>query len=185
METFLQADFFLLNWIQLHLVNPFFDVFFKVITHLGDAGLFWIGLALILMIFKKTRKIGFVMGGALAIGFLITNVLIKPNVARARPYTFDQAVLQVEQLLIARPSDFSFPSGHTTASFAGATAIYLNSKKFGWAALLLAALVSFSRLYLYVHFPSDVLAGMAIGVFAGILSSIMIQKLAERKQKRI
>jgi undecaprenyl-diphosphatase len=103
------------------------------------------------------------MGLALIFCLLIGNMTLKPLIARPRPYSYFPEMT----LLIAPLSDFSFPSGHTFASFASATALYLHHKRLGIAAYILAAVIAFTRLYLYVHFPSDVLAGLLLGIVSG------------------
>lgn len=153
---------------ELH--APVLDFFFKMITHLGDAGLFWIATGILLLCFRKTRVCGFCVLAGLAVGALITNVTLKPLVARDRPFWVNDTV----QLLVSAPKDFSFPSGHTQASFVSAAAIWMNHRKWGTAAFILAALIAFSRLYLYVHFPTDVLAGAVIGICVGIGVSWLI-----------
>lgn len=139
------------------------DCFWKCITMLGDSGWFWIVLSILLMIPKRTRWIGITSFTALVIGALITNVTLKNLVARTRPYEVVDGLI----LLIERQSDFSFPSGHTCASFAAAVVYWrMMDKKYSIPLLILAALIAFSRLYVGVHYPSDVLAGLLIGLFA-------------------
>ncbi len=156
-----RADFFLLDKTAL-LRNPFFDWFFSAFTHLGDGGMLWIAIALICLCLKKTRKTGLCMVFALALGFLIANLGLKPLVARQRPFQ-----LKNVKILIAPPTDFSFPSGHTVSSFGAATALFKNNRKWGSVAFVVAGLIAFSRLYLYVHFPSDVICGILIGLLCG------------------
>ncbi len=144
----------------------FFDWLMPIVTSLGNAGIFWILLAVVLLCFKKTRKVGITMGIALAFGFIVVNLTLKPLVARVRPYVFDSTIT----LLISPETDFSFPSGHTLASFEGAVSIFLYNKKFGIAAILLASLIAFSRLYLMVHYPMDVLAGILLGSAIAIVA---------------
>lgn len=145
--------------------TPLLDVFFEFVTHLGDGGYLWIALAIIFCISKKTRVWGICMLASLAVGALITNVTLKPLVARQRPCWINETV----ELLIAMPHGYSFPSGHSQGSFVAATALFWNNKKWGIPALILAALIAFSRLYLYVHFPTDVLAGSLIGIGVGTI----------------
>lgn len=151
--------------------TPVLDGIFKNITHLGDGGYFWIALGIILCIWKKTRICGICMLASMAVGGLVTNVTLKPLVARQRPCWINETV----DLLIAMPKGYSFPSGHSQCSFVAATAIFWNHKKWGTAALVLAAFIAFSRLYLYVHFPTDVLAGTVIGLVVGTLVSRLIR----------
>lgn len=128
-------------------------------TSLANAGILWILLAVVLLIFKKTRKIGITMALSLFLGFIIGNLTVKPLVARIRPYDFDPSIV----LLISPEHDYSFPSGHTLASFEGAVSIFLYRKKAGIAAIALAFLIAFSRLYLMVHYPLDVIVGAVLG----------------------
>ena len=153
----------ILDMIQ-NLRTPIGDVVVPLITRLGDAGIIWIILTVLLLIIPKTRKTGVIMMAALLVDVLLCNVLIKNLVARTRPFDVNTAV----QLLVAKPQDYSFPSGHTAASFASVTALYLAGEKKMWkAALVLAVLIALSRLYLYVHYPTDVLGGMLLGCLAG------------------
>jgi len=148
---------------------PALDFFMKYITHLGDFGFIFVILTALLLSYKKTRTFGVVCATALVFDFLTVNVIIKPLLARERPFISRPDIL----LLIAKPRDFSFPSGHTASSFAFATAIGAYSKKYQLWAYVLAAVIAFSRLYLYVHFPSDILAGIAIGLLCGYLARLI------------
>lgn len=138
---------------------PFLDRLMPLITSLANYGIFWILLAVVLLLFKRTRKIGLSMGIALILGLIVGNLILKPLTARIRPYDFDPSIL----LLIPPEHEYSFPSGHTLASFEGAVTIFMYNRKFGTAALILAALIAFSRLYLMVHYPLDVFAGAVLG----------------------
>ena len=134
------------------------------ITYLGEKGIFWMLIAVILLFNPKTRKCGIFMAISMAIGLIIGNGLLKNIIARNRPCWIDNGV----NLLIANPKDFSFPSGHTLASFEAAVTIFLFNKKYGIITLALATLIGISRLYLFVHFPSDVLAGAVFGTLIAI-----------------
>ena len=171
------------NYIQEHLSNPFFDWFFSTITHLGDAGIFWILLAVLLLCFRKTRKIGIVMGMALIFGLIFGNITLKNIFQRPRPFDTPGALLDGDSLLISRPGEYSFPSGHTTASFAAAVGIFLFNKKWGTPALVLAALIAYSRLYVYVHFPSDILGGIVLGTGCALLAYFLWTKFMEKPLK--
>lgn len=155
----------ILDWIQtLHV--PFLDKIMVFITRFGDAGIIWIVMSLVLLLIPKTRKSGVIMTAALIVDVLLCNVVLKNLVARTRPYDVNTGV----QLLVARLHDYSFPSGHTAASFASVTALYLAGEKKLWKfALVLACLIAISRLYLYVHYPTDVLGGILFGVVSGYL----------------
>ena len=163
MDWLLQFEGNILLWIQEYIRADSMDGFWKMITMLGNTGWFWIAVSVLLLIPKKTRAIGIAALIALGIGALITNVTLKNVVARIRPYEVIDGLV----LLIERQKDFSFPSGHTCASFAAAT-VYLKMmpKKYGIPFMTLAVLIAFSRLYVGVHFPTDVLCGGLIGIFS-------------------
>lgn len=136
------------------------------ITRLGDAGIIWIVLSIVLLLIPKTRKSGAVMVAALVVDVLLCNIVLKNLVARTRPYDVNTGV----HLLVEKLHDYSFPSGHTAASFASVTALYLAGEKKLWKfALVLACLIAISRLYLYVHYPTDVFGGILFGVISGYL----------------
>ena len=155
----------ILDWLQtLH--TPFLDKIMVFITRLGDAGIIWIVLSIVLLLIPKTRKSGVVMVAALVVDVILCNIVLKNLVARTRPYDVNTGV----HLLVAKLHDYSFPSGHTAASFASVTALYLAGEKKLWKfALVLACLIAISRLYLYVHYPTDVLGGILFGVISGYL----------------
>ena len=132
------------------------------ITVLGNGGLVWIAAAAAITASKKYRRYGLAMFAALAAGVLVGNVCLKHLAARPRP-----CWLESVPLLISDPTDFSFPSGHTLSPVIGAFMLTAANRKFGLAAIPLAVLIGFSRLYLYVHFPSDVLASVVIGMLLG------------------
>ena len=151
------------------------------ITRLGDAGMVWILLAVILLVIPKTRKYGLVLMTALCVDLVLCNGILKNLFARIRPCDINTQV----QLLIARPDDFSFPSGHTAASFTAVTALYLSGEKKLWKpALMLACLIAFSRLYLYVHYPTDILGGILVGIAAGYIGHISVSKWIERRIRK-
>lgn len=167
MEQFLQIDGNILLFIQEYVRHDFMTPFWTGITSLGDSGWFWIAFSVILLIPKKTRKSGITALLALAIGALITNVTLKNLVARTRPYE----VVDGLKLLIARQGDYSFPSGHTCASFAAALVYYRYfPRKWGIASITLASLIAFSRLYVGVHYPTDILGGLIAGALAAWLA---------------
>ncbi len=146
---------------------PILDTFFTFVTHLGDSGIIWIAIGIILLIMPKHRREGVCVLTALLIGFLITNAALKNLIARPRPYTLIEGL----SILIPEPADFSFPSGHACSSFAAAvTMLRLSDRRAGIAAVILAFVISFSRLYIGVHFPTDVLAGILIGTVSAFIS---------------
>ena len=144
--------------------------------HEGVIGILFILLGALFLIFRQTRRCGLFLLLALLVGLLICNITLKPLIARIRPYDLKQGI----DLLIEAPTDFSFPSGHTNASFVFATVIFCTNKKWGVGAFILAALIAFSRLYLYVHYPTDVLAGIVCGIFAGWITVFLLRKLLTR-----
>lgn len=173
----MSIDFAILDFIQEHLRNAFLDFLMPMITVLGDAGIFWILSAIVLLIFKKTRSVGVILAAALVMDLLLCNVLIKPLVARIRPYDINTSI----SLLIKKPIDYSFPSGHTAASFASVTALFLAKEKLLWKlALLLSCLIAFSRLYLYVHYPTDILGGIIIGIIAGVVGWLIVTAIEKK-----
>lgn len=162
---------------KLH--TPVLDKLMVFITRLGDAGIIWIVLTIILLIFPKTRKSGVILTIALCIDTILCNGILKPFFARIRPYNINTAV----QLLIPKPEDFSFPSGHTAASFTAVTVLYLCKEQKLWKpALTLSILIAFSRMYLYVHYPSDILGGIIIGVISGTLGYNIVKKFNAKKK---
>ena len=174
-------DLPILDWIAANLWCPALDAAMPVITALGDAGIFWMAVAAVLLLFKRTRRVGLGMGFAMVIGLLLCNVTLKPLCQRPRPYDYQYDVFQkVIPLIIERQHDFSFPSGHTIASFEAAGVIFLNNKKWGIAALVLASLIAFSRLYLYVHYPTDVLASIVLGFGLAVLGNWLSHHIPDR-----
>ena len=162
-----------LSFIQEHLKNSVMDTIMPVITSLGNSGIVWIVIAAILSSMKKYRKYGVMLALALIITLVIGNITLKPLIARTR--NFDTNNLK-DILLIKAPKDYSFPSGHTMASFAAATVLIYMNRKVGIVAMVLAVLIAFSRLYLYVHYPSDVFAGMIFGILSAIISIKLLAK---------
>ena len=178
-------DLPILDWIAANLWCPLLDAVMPVITLLGDAGIFWIAIAVVLLFFPKTRKVGLGMGAALLMGLVLCNLMLKPMIARIRPYDYQLEHFGVTiKLLIEAQHDFSFPSGHTIASFEAATVILLHNKKYGIPAMVLACLIAFSRLYLYVHYPTDVIASVILGIGLAFLGKFLVQKGYELYEKR-
>lgn len=170
-------DLPILDWISAHLANPVLDAVMPVITALGNGGIFWIAVAIILLLIRKYRKTGLSMTAALLMGLLICNLVMKPLFARIRPYDYQLEVYgRTVDLLIAAESDFSFPSGHTIASFEAATVLAVYHKKWGIPALVLAGLIAFSRLYLYVHYPTDVICSVILGIGIGLLACTLVKQ---------
>ena len=178
-------DLPILDWIAATLWCPFLDAVMPVITMLGDAGIFWMIIAAMLLLFKKTRRVGLGMGFAMLMGLLLCNLTLKPLCQRPRPYDYQYDVFgKMIPLIIERQHDFSFPSGHTIASFEAAGVIMLNNKKWGIAALILACLIAFSRLYLYVHYPTDVICSVILGIGIGFLACRITDEAKKRHISR-
>lgn len=156
----------ILLWIQNSMRNEILTPIFTTITTLGNGGFIWIAGSVMLLIPKKTRNIGVMSLSALALSALIDNVILKNLIARTRPYE----VIHGLTSLIGAQNDYSFPSGHTGSSFAAAVVMFCGlPKKYGVPALILAFLIGFSRLYVGVHYPSDVLCGVLIGTGIALL----------------
>ena len=168
MEWLLEKDGQLLLWLKETFSHPVLDEIMTCISALGNKGFIWIAIGILFLLFglknKKWVNRGFLVLFSLAANFLACNVVLKPLVERTRPYY----VLDYTPL-IPPVGDPSFPSGHTSASFAAATAIYAINKKWGAVAYAFAAVMGFSRLYLGVHFPTDVAAGALVGTAAAMV----------------
>ncbi|MGE5631023.1 MAG: phosphatase PAP2 family protein [Caulobacteraceae bacterium] len=164
MEYIQSIDNSVLDFIRTHMSSGFLDHTMPFITRLGSGGMIWIAVTLAFLISRKYRTDGLLLASSLLFCLLIGNIILKPLVARIRPCDVNTAVA----LLIPRPTDFSFPSGHSMSSFAATTVIFHANRKMGIAALILAILIAFSRLYLYVHYPSDIIAGLVIGILISV-----------------
>lgn len=179
-------DLPILDWIAANLWCPVLDAVMPVITVLGDAGIFWIAVAVLFIFTKKYRKIGIGMMIALMMGLVICNICLKPMIARIRPYDFKEEHLgTVVNLLIEKQHDFAFPSGHTIASFEAAVVILLGNRKLGIPAMILACLIAFSRLYLYVHYPTDVIVSIVLGSVLALIGWYLAQKVMDKLPEKL
>ena len=177
-------DLPILDWIQANMRSDLMDTVMPIITKFGDEGIFWIACAIILMFTRKHTKTGLGMGFAMLIGLLVCNVTLKPLIGRIRPYDFQLQNLGVEiDLIIGAMHDFSFPSGHTIASFEACTVLLLNSWAMGIPATILAILIAFSRMYLYVHYPTDVIFSVFAGILFGIIGNALAKKIRIKRGK--
>lgn len=165
-------------------IGNMLDTVMPKITILGDMGIVWIILTLILLIPKKTRRTGAAMAVALLLGLIFCNGILKNVVARPRPFDMAKFTVAKENLLIPAPTDWSFPSGHTVSSTAASTALFKDHTVWGFLAFVLALTIAFSRLYLQVHYPSDVLAGLVLGFLMGLWGSNIVKRVSDFAAKR-
>ena len=170
-------EFSVLDGIQHLFSSTWGNWFWPLFTKLGSGGIIWILLALWMLLVKKDRQRGVMTLVALLLCLLVGNLLLKNIVARERPFSF----LPNMGLLIAIPNDYSFPSGHTMSSFAAAYCLSLG--RHWWVKVIyftLASAMAFSRLYIYVHFPTDILAGVVLGLISGILAKKIIGQVKKQ-----
>ena len=164
-------EFSILYEIQkLH--SPIMDAIMVFITQLGDKGILWIAIGVICLFIKKYRKMGWNVLLAMLCTFIVGNLFLKNVIARPRPCAIDPSIA----LLIPYPSEFSFPSGHSMNGMTAAVSLFLHNKKIGIPAIVLAVLIGFSRMYHFVHFPTDVLAGFLVGMTMAIIVKIVLDK---------
>ncbi len=161
--------------------SPFMDWLMASASALNKNGYLCIALAIVLLLFRRTRVTGIQVALSIALAYLLGNLIIKNVVARPRPYEAYADLIA----LVPKPHDTSFPSGHTVSAFAAATAVFLNHKKAGIAALIVAAIIAFSRLYNQVHFPTDVLAGVVIGAGMAMLVHYVIYGALEKGVEKL
>lgn len=172
-------DFSILYAIQ-NIRTPFLDKFFVVITSIpGNYGQMWVALGIILLIFKKTRKCGLTILFSYLMVYGLGQYLLKDLIARPRPCHLDQTI----ELLIKRPSSYSCPSTHSGWAFAGAASVFIYNRKIGIPVIIFSLLVAFSRLYLFVHFPSDVLFGIVLGILFAVLAKYAFTKIFNERKK--
>ncbi|KDR95702.1 undecaprenyl-diphosphatase [Peptoclostridium litorale DSM 5388] len=180
MLTYIQAvDMKLLQWIAGFAKNDFFDFLMPIVTKIGNKGMIWIVIALVLMATKKYRRHGIVLAGALLIGVILGDGFLKKIFQRPRPFEEIEGM----KLLIKAPTTYSFPSGHTTASFGAFWALHkkFSDKRVTAGVFLLAAFISFSRMYLFVHYPTDIAAGVILGIASASLA-LKAEKAFESKK---
>ena len=178
------AEFAILDWIQAHLRCGFLDAVLPAISRTANHGELWIILAVILLLIRGQRKYGASVACGLILDLVSCNIILKPLIGRIRPF----AVNGLVELLIAAPTDASFPSGHTAASFAAVFALKTAGSPLWKPALAVALVIAFSRVYLYVHWPSDVLGGALLGAAVGWAGAKIVEKadniIAKRKAGR-
>ncbi len=156
-------EFYILNYIRENLTNDFLNQAMPFFSMLGN-GVLWVLIAAVCLAIKKTRPFGRTLTVNLILGVTSCNLILKPIVQRIRPYDLNQTV----SLIVGAESDYSFPSGHTFFAFGFATIVFMYNKALGFAAYLLAVIIALSRLYLYVHFPTDVICGAIFGILIAL-----------------
>lgn len=182
MQKFFETDGVILLWIQEHLRNDILTPIFKGITYLGNFGAIMILTCIVLLAVPKTRKLGMFCTAALIANAVINNLILKNLVDRTRPYE----VIDGLKCIIIKPKDASFPSGHTSAGFSVSSVIFGETpRRIGIAAITLAALIGFSRLYVGVHFPTDVLFGMLSGILIGLVTCMLCHKYVLKDKKAL
>ncbi len=177
MIKLLDFELMVLDKIQEVIGTPIGDKIWLFFTHIGDYGLLWLVLIATLLIYPQTRRVGLICFFTFVLGVIITNGILKNVLERSRPFNYRDIVL-----LIKEPDSYSFPSGHTTASFAVSFVLLkeklkLNRINIYIPTLVIAVLVAFSRVYLFVHFPTDIIAAIVIGYFCSVASRHMIEKI--------
>lgn len=178
LNSLVQFEGEILTYIQTVIRSAPLDVFMKTITFLGDAGIFWILVCLVMLVFKKTRNAGIAGAISLIVEALCVNVFLKNTIQRTRPYE----VIEGLNILIATPHDYSFPSGHAGSAFAVAIVVFLMlPKKWGIPAVIMASLMALSRLYVGVHFPTDILAGALIGTATAYMGVYLVNRFKLEK----
>lgn len=175
MELIQSLDIQALFWIAEHIRCDLLTPVMTCLTHLCDHGEIWLTLALILLLRPGTRKCGAAILLAMVFGLILGNGVIKNVVARPRPFVSYPELHR----LVDPGGEFSFPSGHTLTSFCAATALFCFYKKPAAAAYVLAALIGFTRLYVAVHYPTDVLAGAVLGIVLGTIAALIVKHTAE------
>lgn len=170
----------ILLFLQNTVRNPALTPLVKAITVLGNGAILWVLVSAAMLIPEKTRRTGLTSILALLVSLLINNIILKNLVARVRPYEVIEGLVP----LIRRPWDYSFPSGHTGSSFAAAWVFYGKlPKRFGIPALVLAGLIGLSRLYLGVHYPTDVLFGVVSGIGSGCIAMLTVKAVIDKRAK--
>lgn len=155
-----ELEFEILDFIRNNVKNGFFDAVMPMVTACGNMGIIWVAVALVISAKAKYRKCSITMLIGLIVGVLVGNLIVKNAIQRDRPCW----LVEVQDLLIANPQDFSFPSGHTLSSFCAAAILLHYDKRLGIPSFGVAILIAFSRLYLYVHFPTDIIGGAILGM---------------------
>lgn len=199
MEAIYAFDWSVFAWVREFLWNPVLDVFMKYITLLGEGGVIWLVFAVGLMFSKKYRKCGVTMVLALLIMLIFNNGILKYSLHRPRPFNLYDSNPELFPMwkdfndaiypnIVSRPSSFSFPSGHSSSSFAAMLPLLKEDKRLGIPALILACLIAFSRVYVHVHYMTDILVGALVGLLCGWAAIALVKKfypvILEKIEKR-
>lgn len=179
MEKIHEIDLAFTSFIQNYLHSATLDKVFSFFTQLGDNGILWISIGLLMLIPKKSRKSGLMLLSALALAFISSELVLKNIVQRERPFITDPELL----MIITPPSGYSFPSSHASSSFAAAISLILNYRTLGNIALIAAFLISFSRVYLYAHYLSDVMCGAILGISSAFIMCFIFYVVGQKKDK--
>lgn len=181
-DPFLHFDLSVFQWVQtIH--GGFLDNLMVIITSLGEGGIIFIAIALALLCTKKYRKAGVAIIVALLVMEVGNNLILKTIFARPRPFNLDPTVYswwhEVYKFpeLVSRPTSYSFPSGHTSSAFAAAIALLWYDRKFGIPLTLFAAVMGFSRIYVEVHYCTDVLFGALVGIVYALIGILIVNRL--------
>lgn len=188
MEAIYAFDWSVFAWVRETLWNPVLDVIMKYITLLGEGGVIWIILAVGLICTKRYRKCGIAMGAALIIMVIFNDAILKNLICRPRPFNlydsnpelfpmwkdFNDAIFPN---IVSRPTSYSFPSGHSSSSFAAMLPLLKEDKRLGIPALILAILIAFSRVYVHVHYATDVIVGALVGILYALVAMAIVKKL--------
>lgn len=164
-------EFYILNYIRQNLTNDFLDKVMPFVSMLGN-GVLWVLIAVVCLAVRKTRTFGRTLSVYLVLGLTCCNLILKPIIQRIRPYDLNHTIA----LIVKAESDYSFPSGHTFFAFGFATVVFMYNKLLGLIAYLAAIVIALSRLYLYVHFPTDVICGAIFGILIA-LAAYSIDKM--------
>lgn len=179
-ESITALDLSILDFIRNTLSSPVADIIMKCLTYSIEYGAMAILVFIVMMFVKKMRKAGFAVMGATLSVLLFGELILKHIVCRPRPFVVNSAI----DIIIKAPSGFSFPSSHTATCFAMATAIYLFHKRLGIIAYIYASLVAFSRMYLYVHYPSDIFGGVILGICCGIGATALVKLICKKTENQ-
>ena len=176
-DRLIEMDGDILLWIQENLRSGFLTPVMKGLSFLGDKGMIWILLTLALLFVRRTRPLGARCALSMVIGLIVTNLIIKNWAARIRPYELIPGL----QCIVPLAKDYSFPSGHATNSLACAWVLFRKTpKKYGVPALILAIMISLSRLYVGIHYPTDVLGGVVIGICSAVLAMWLVPRMEKK-----